>query len=209
MKSQVRLSDAAKEWENNNQDDGYLYRGARLATAEEWFDAHHPQLTASEKGFLDASIGRKRKEEIIEKERARRLRRRAWVAAVTAVAAVAFAVTAFVKADSAERSFRHALDAVNDYFIEVSENDLLNQPGMLPLRRTLLDRGRQYYQKFVLKHAGDTKLQKELGLAHFRVGYVTELVDPSKAIPEYHNALNKQENSIKKNLKMSTRLHTL
>ena len=49
------LTEAAQEWEAMGRDPGGLYRGARLAQALEWRDAHDDELNLLERSFLDAS----------------------------------------------------------------------------------------------------------------------------------------------------------
>lgn len=51
-----RLLRAATEWDNNNRDAGFLYRGARLAETQEWCAANPGEhLTSVERDFLDES----------------------------------------------------------------------------------------------------------------------------------------------------------
>jgi serine/threonine-protein kinase len=89
----------------------------------------------------------------------------------------------------AEESLQQARQAVDDLFTRVSEDTLLNQPGMQPLRRDLLRRARGYYEKFLAQSGGDASLRDELGMAHFRVGLISEEVEsPGKAIPCYESA---------------------
>lgn len=51
-----QLTDTAQEWAALNHDPGMLYRGARLAQALEWADAHPDSVNALERAFLDASL---------------------------------------------------------------------------------------------------------------------------------------------------------
>ena len=89
----------------------------------------------------------------------------------------------------AEESLQQARQAVDDLFTRVSEDTLLNQPGMQPLRRDLLRRARDYYEKFLKQGQGDPSLRDELAMAQFRVGLITEEVEsPGKAIPNYETA---------------------
>ena len=53
----AQLRDAAKSWAELDRDPGALYRGARLATAVEYQQNAHPDLTAVEEAFLDAGAG--------------------------------------------------------------------------------------------------------------------------------------------------------
>jgi hypothetical protein len=66
-----RLSEAAKEWDQNGRDAAFLYRGARLAQAEEWREAHSGELVPLQLKFLEASVALRDSEER-EKERQRR-----------------------------------------------------------------------------------------------------------------------------------------
>ena len=83
--------------------------------------------------------------------------------------------------------------AVDDLFTKVSEDTLLNQPGMQPVRMDLLRRARNYYEKFLVQSEGSQSVRDELALAHFRVGLITEEIDsPAKAIPSYETARRAQ-----------------
>jgi hypothetical protein len=67
-----QLTEDAQEWEVLKRDEGALYRGARLAQAEEWAEKHDDEMTALEREFVLAShalVGR----EVAERE-AQRLR---------------------------------------------------------------------------------------------------------------------------------------
>jgi serine/threonine protein kinase len=67
----------------------------------------------------------------------------------------------------ADRNFRQALQAVDDYFTQVSENTLLKSPlpGLQPLRKELLETAVKYYQAFVEEHREDPVLRAELAAA--------------------------------------------
>ncbi|NTU64400.1 MAG: WD40 repeat domain-containing protein, partial [Chloroflexi bacterium] len=57
------LTEAAQEWERLDRDRDLLYRGARLAQAVEWANAHAGELNVLERAFLDASQALTREEE--------------------------------------------------------------------------------------------------------------------------------------------------
>ena len=81
-----RLSEAAKEWDRNGRDAAFLYRGARLAQAEEWRETHGGEAVALELEFLDASVALRDSE---QREKQRQQRRKFWyVGAVAALATV-------------------------------------------------------------------------------------------------------------------------
>lgn len=88
-----------------------------------------------------------------------------------------------------DESLKQARDAVDELFTRVSEDALLDAPGMQPLRRDLLKRAQNYYEKFLTQSEGDESLRDELAKAHFRVGLITEKIEsPGKAIPSYQRA---------------------
>jgi len=93
----------------------------------------------------------------------------------------------------AEAGYREARRTVDEFFTQVSEDDLLNQPGMQPLRRELLEQALEYYRRFALQRGDDPALRDELALTHFRVGRITEMLDsPEAALPSYQLALSIQ-----------------
>ncbi len=74
---------------------------------------------------------------------------------------------------AAESNLRKAHQAVNDYFMLVSENDLLQEPALQPLRRKLLHRALVYYQGFVRDHGESPELQAELAATCLRIAILT------------------------------------
>jgi eukaryotic-like serine/threonine-protein kinase len=89
----------------------------------------------------------------------------------------------------AEENLRQARQAVDDLFTKVSEDTLLNQPGMQPVRRDLLRRARDYYQRFLVSSEGSDAVRDELALAHFRVGLITEEIEsPATALASFDMA---------------------
>lgn len=89
----------------------------------------------------------------------------------------------------AERNFQKAQAAVNQFFVQVSENTLLNQPGMQPLQRELLSQALEYYKDFLKERGDDPDLKDELAITQFRVGLITEAVEsPAAAIAPLQTA---------------------
>jgi WD40 repeat protein/energy-coupling factor transporter ATP-binding protein EcfA2 len=64
-----RLTAAAKEWQINRRDYGFLYRGAQLAQAEEWAETHEDDMNSLERRFLRASVEAWRAEEAAKRRR--------------------------------------------------------------------------------------------------------------------------------------------
>ena len=84
----------------------------------------------------------------------------------------------------------NARDTVNEYFVDVSENVLLNQPGLKTVRDKLLQQAKTYYVEF-LKNQNTPELQLEIAKTHYRVGVVTkDLEGPEAALKHYQSALD-------------------
>ena len=95
----------------------------------------------------------------------------------------------------AERNFRLAQDAVRQYFVRVSEDTLLNQPGMQPLRDSLLRQALVYFNQFLKERGDDPLVRREVAEAQFNVGRIAETVDsPAAALPHYLEAAKLEEN---------------
>jgi serine/threonine protein kinase/tetratricopeptide (TPR) repeat protein len=77
----------------------------------------------------------------------------------------------------AEQNFQLARAAVDRYHTSVSQDDLLKEPGMEPLRKKLLEAAREFYEKFKKERAGDPSVQAELGKATFRLAQITGELD--------------------------------
>ena len=56
LRTRRRLDEAVAEWIGNNRDSSFLYRGARLAQAEEWKDRHPGELNQDARAFLATSV---------------------------------------------------------------------------------------------------------------------------------------------------------
>jgi hypothetical protein len=67
-----RITEAAEEWQRSNRDDELLYRGTRLAQAQEWRERKEAELNPLEREYLEASVALKRRLEQQEKERQQR-----------------------------------------------------------------------------------------------------------------------------------------
>ncbi len=135
---------------------------------------------------------------------ARWCRRNPLVASLIGVsfAAVLFGVVALgisnVRTEAArkrsEESFHEAKSAVNDLFTLVSEERLLNEPGLQEVRRDLLERARGYYERFLERRSADPALQFELAATKYRMGLIEEaLGDPQKALDWFTKARDWQK----------------
>jgi len=121
------------------------------------------------------------------------------LALVLALAAgVAGTTTGLIRArrerDRAENSFRQARQAVDQFFTHVSEERLLNQPGLHPLRKALLQDAQQFYKEFLNQRDGDPTLRAELANAHAHVAKITSLTgSTSQAVLQYQQAVALRE----------------
>jgi tetratricopeptide (TPR) repeat protein len=92
--------------------------------------------------------------------------------------------------DLARANFHKAHQAVDTYLTEVSEDQVLDQPGLQPLRSKLLKSALQYYQGFVEERGADPTLQKELAEAYRRAGSITsEIGSKDEAEPPLRQAI--------------------
>jgi tetratricopeptide (TPR) repeat protein len=90
----------------------------------------------------------------------------------------------------AQTNYKLARQAVDRYHTEVSEDVILHEPGMEPLRRKLLEAAREFYAKFVEQRANDPEAKAELGRAYSRLAQITADIDaPAKGIELHRQAL--------------------
>jgi tetratricopeptide (TPR) repeat protein/predicted Ser/Thr protein kinase len=81
------------------------------------------------------------------------------------------------------RSDRHSREVVNQFFTLVSEDVLLDQPGMQPLRNELLQLALAHYQRFLAARGAEPALLEEIARTHYRVALITQAIDPAAAAP--------------------------
>jgi len=105
-----------------------------------------------------------------------------------------YALAAHARAREAQIALTQARNAVDDSLTVLSEQRLLNEPGMQPLRRELLSTALRYYEDFVRDHAGDLGLEGELAHACVRAaGIHTTLGEHARAEPLYRKAIEIRE----------------
>jgi serine/threonine-protein kinase len=121
----------------------------------------------------------------------------AGLAGLVVTAAVALAVSTVLvgrQKARAEANFQQALEAVDRFFVQVSEERLLNEPGMQPLRRDLLQTAQAFCQRFVDENADDPGRRADLARVLTMLARVTSETDESgKAVPLYERALGLYE----------------
>ena len=108
-----------------------------------------------------------------------------------------------------------ALQVVDDLFTRVSEDELLNEPGMQKLRTELLEKALTHYEYFLSdrkKNSGnvDSKILEEIGKSNFRFGTVQKLTGKlDKAQEAFNEARAIQEGLLKQSPESIQRLEEL
>jgi tetratricopeptide (TPR) repeat protein len=89
----------------------------------------------------------------------------------------------------AEGNLRKAQDAVDRFFVQVSEDKLLDQAGLQPLRRDLLATAGGFFAAFAKENADDPQLRAAVGDTLLRLAKVSsELGDNEKARSHFEDA---------------------
>jgi len=106
----------------------------------------------------------------------------------------AFYIKASRESIRSEQSLREAIAAVNEFFTTVSEDTLLNEPGLQPLREKLLTKTKNYFERFSEQRAGDPKVEVELAGAYYRLGEIAAMLQsPDDAVKPYQKAREIQD----------------
>lgn len=86
--------------------------------------------------------------------------------------------------EMAKTNYQRARRAIDDSFTLISENRLLDEPGMQPLRRELLEQAHQYYEAFSAEHPDDVESLAELAAAQLRLAQMRLVVGDTDAALE-------------------------
>ncbi|MEI8213118.1 MAG: protein kinase [Planctomycetota bacterium] len=109
-----------------------------------------------------------------------------------------------------ESRLEKTLRVVDEMFTRVSEDELLNEPGMQPLRRDLLEKALKHYEYFLSESGKREKLVDEVAAAHYRVGMIQQLTGNSDvARQELELALSQQEKLVAQSPERTVRLKAL
>jgi WD40 repeat protein/energy-coupling factor transporter ATP-binding protein EcfA2 len=131
-----QLTDAAHTWHTLDRDPGALYRGTRLARADEWANTSpFPDLNTHERQFLDASRVAQTAEQAMAKRRSRRLRRLIALLAVLLLLTTSATIYAIRAQSISARQRNTAIiaEAVNRIAILNSTQDYSNRQLALAL----------------------------------------------------------------------------
>ncbi|MGA4844396.1 hypothetical protein [Streptomyces sp. G45] len=111
LRAHRRLTDAATAWAELDHDPGALYRGTRLATAEEHFPHPHGPLTDLEQAFLHASVTAREQERHTAARTTRRLRRFSIAVSALLVLALTAGVLAWQQSRASDQQRARAVAA--------------------------------------------------------------------------------------------------
>ena len=116
------------------------------------------------------------------------------------VAAIAFAISTLlvyreknkteVAAAVAQENYHLAKSAVDEFVLEVSQNQTMDQPSLRPLRVKLLNKSLAYYQKFLEQTGIEDELQTEMADANEQIALIIQKIGPrDQAIKHLEAAL--------------------
>lgn len=96
LRIRIQVTEDAREWTEHQRDDAYLFRGARLLEAEEWFARAAPSLTSSEMDFLDHSTAARNAEtERRAVRRRQKMKLYRWIAGLSLATTVSVLLSVF------------------------------------------------------------------------------------------------------------------
>jgi eukaryotic-like serine/threonine-protein kinase len=91
--------------------------------------------------------------------------------------------------DDAETELRTAISVVDDLLVSVSGETLLNQPGMQPLKESLLKKALAYLQGFIERRGDDREIRTEIASVWYSVALIQQQIrDPKAALGSLRNA---------------------
>ena len=88
-----------------------------------------------------------------------------------------------------EEAFSQSIDIVDKFVTRISENKIIRQAGMEPVRKELLGEALEYYQQFIRRWGDHPTIRQRLGPAYFQVGNLLHAIGPrSEALAAYEQA---------------------
>ncbi len=79
--------------------------------------------------------------------------------------------------EQAEENLTLARAAVDESFTLISDNKLLEVPGLQLLRKDLLEASLRFHQGFALKHSGDPRGMADVAASHLRMAQILTAID--------------------------------
>jgi tetratricopeptide (TPR) repeat protein len=186
---------AAGLWDDPELELGLRWRRENHPTAA-WARRHGDSFDRAMQ-FLDRS--EKERDRARAERRRWRLRRLLLAWGTAAVLFVAFGIVAWQysvarrEGDRAERNLGLATEAVDELLASTDHNQAsvgADVPQMEQFRRELLERAKRFYAEFITQKPDNEGLLKEMGLAHFRLGEISRMLDdPRNAEREYRASI--------------------
>jgi tetratricopeptide (TPR) repeat protein len=97
----------------------------------------------------------------------------------------------------ADESFHRALETVNQFFTQVHDERLLNQPGLEPARKALLEDAQRFYEGFLARRGTDRSLQAELATACTNLAQISSAIgSTTTAVKEFEQAVTRWDDLI-------------
>jgi eukaryotic-like serine/threonine-protein kinase len=96
----------------------------------------------------------------------------------------------------AEQRFKSERDAIKQFYTDVAANSRLlrKEPGTQELRKILLGKARDYYEKFLQEYGDEPDLLADVAEAYYHLGRITSEIDPGrKALTYLERALEIRE----------------
>ncbi|MEX0676850.1 MAG: protein kinase [Pirellulales bacterium] len=106
--------------------------------------------------------------------------------------------------ERAEDNFRKAREAVDRYYTAVSQNTLLNEPALVPLRKELLQSALEYYKAFLETRSNDPAIRAELAAAYFRVADIMNATGSGNWLEPVQRALDIVEELMREDAPVTT-----
>lgn len=106
--------------------------------------------------------------------------------------------------ERAEENFRKAREAVDRYYTTVSQNTLLNEPSLVPLRKELLQSALEYYKGFLENRSDDPAIRAELAATYFRVADIMNATGSGDWLEPVQKALDIVEGLMRDNAPVGT-----
>ncbi len=102
----------------------------------------------------------------------------------------------------AETNFRMAKEAVDQFYVRVSEEVLLDQPGLQAVREEMLKEALVYYKRFLEQRADDPVLQEDQALTMYYQGQILgEIESPEQALGVLKKAEELQMKQVERDAK--------
>jgi tetratricopeptide (TPR) repeat protein len=102
--------------------------------------------------------------------------------------------------DQAEKNFQKVRQVVDRFFTQFSEIELLNEPGLQPLRKKILGDALVHYQELFQQRGSDPAVRSSLAIAYLRLAIITsELGGTAEALSLCQEAVRLQEELLRSN----------